>query len=115
MRKLHGGQEVMTCGVAQRERRSVIKNTKLMYCLRLTQRKALGTNKCFAAYEQSLTHVLPAFYAHSMPSYCQRRQLAPSQMKESVVTVKARLTTEQAERTSTRVKYWARREAWCNA
>jgi hypothetical protein len=61
MRKLHEGKEDRTCGVAQRERRYVIKNNELMCCLRLTLRKALGTNKCFAAKEQSLTHDLPTF------------------------------------------------------
>jgi hypothetical protein len=51
----------------------------------------------------------------TMPTYCYRRQLAPSQMKESLVAVKHRLTMELSERTSVRVRYWARREAWCCA
>jgi hypothetical protein len=36
-------------------------------------------------------------------------------MKESLAAVKLRLTMELSERTSVRVRYWARREAWCCA
>jgi hypothetical protein len=47
---------------------------------------------------------------HKMPSYCYRRQLAPSAMKETFAEVKERLTREMAERTETRVKFWRRIE-----
>jgi hypothetical protein len=34
-------------------------------------------------------------------------------MKESLDAVKVRFVRELAERTKKRVKYWAKREAWC--
>ena len=48
-----------------------------------------------------------------MPSYCSRRKLAPSAIKETLAEVKQRLTREMSERTETRVRYWRRREEWC--
>ena len=48
-----------------------------------------------------------------MPSYCSRRKLAASGIKETLAEVKQRLTREMSERTETRVRYWSRREEWC--
>jgi hypothetical protein len=48
-----------------------------------------------------------------MPSYCYRRQLAPSEIKQNLADVKVRLITELKNRTDERVKYWDTREAWC--
>ena len=50
-----------------------------------------------------------------MPSYCYRRQLAPSEIKHNLADVKVRLIKELKKRTEERVKYWETREAWCRA
>ena len=48
-----------------------------------------------------------------MPSYIYRRQLAPSQTKESLEAVKTRLTEELRLRTEERVRHWDRLSDWC--
>jgi hypothetical protein len=48
-----------------------------------------------------------------MPSYTYRRQLAPSQRKETLAEVKARLIEELKQRTEERVNHWNRLEDWC--
>ncbi len=50
-----------------------------------------------------------------MPSYCYRRQLPPSAIKENLADVKARLVKELKNRTEERVKHWQTREAWCRS
>ncbi len=48
-----------------------------------------------------------------MPSYTYRRQLAPSQRRETLVEVKARLVEELKQRTEEGVNHWNRLEDWC--
>ena len=48
-----------------------------------------------------------------MPSYIYRRQLAPSQTRESLEEVKTRLTEELRLRTEERVRHWDRLSDWC--
>ena len=48
-----------------------------------------------------------------MPSYTYRRQLTPSQRKETLAEVKARLIEELKQRTDERVNHWNRLEDWC--
>ena len=48
-----------------------------------------------------------------MPSYTYRRQLAPSQRKETLAEVKARLIEELQQRTEERVNHWNRLGDWC--
>jgi hypothetical protein len=48
-----------------------------------------------------------------MPSYTYRRQLAPSQRKETLAEVKARLIEELKQRTEERVNHWNQLGDWC--
>jgi hypothetical protein len=48
-----------------------------------------------------------------MPSYIYRRQLAPSQTRESLEEVKTRLVEELRLRTEERVRHWDRLSDWC--
>jgi hypothetical protein len=48
-----------------------------------------------------------------MPSYIYRRQLAPSQTRESLDEVRARLIEELRLRTEERVNYWNQLGDWC--
>ena len=48
-----------------------------------------------------------------MPSYTYRRQLAPSQRKETLAEVKARLIEELKQRTEERVNHWKQLGDWC--
>jgi len=48
-----------------------------------------------------------------MPSYTYRRQLAPSQTRETLVQVRARLIEELRLRTEERVRHWDRLSDWC--
>jgi len=48
-----------------------------------------------------------------MPSYTYRRQLAPSQRKETLAEVKARLIEELKQRTKERVDHWNQLGDWC--
>jgi hypothetical protein len=48
-----------------------------------------------------------------MPSYIYRRQLAPSQTRESLEEVRARLIEELRLRTEERVNHWNQLGDWC--
>ena len=48
-----------------------------------------------------------------MPSYIYRRQLAPSQTRESLEEVRARLIEELRLRTEERVQHWDQLSDWC--
>ncbi len=48
-----------------------------------------------------------------MPSYIYRRQLAPSQTRESLEEVKTRLIEELRFRTEERVQHWNQLSDWC--
>ena len=48
-----------------------------------------------------------------MPSYIHRRQLAPSQTRESLEEVRARLIQELRIRTEARVNHWNQLGDWC--
>ena len=48
-----------------------------------------------------------------MPSYIYRRQLAPSQTRESLEEVRARLIEELRLRTEERVQHWVQLSDWC--
>ena len=48
-----------------------------------------------------------------MPSYLYRRQLAPSQTRESLEEVRARLIEELRLRTEERVQHWDQLSNWC--
>jgi hypothetical protein len=48
-----------------------------------------------------------------MPSYIYRRQLAPSQTRESLEEVRARLIEELRLRTEERVQHWNQLGDWC--
>jgi hypothetical protein len=48
-----------------------------------------------------------------MPSYIYRRQLAPSQTRESLEEVRTRLIEELRLRTEERVQHWDRLSDWC--
>jgi hypothetical protein len=48
-----------------------------------------------------------------MPSYVYRRQLAPSQIRESLDEVRARLIEELRLRTEERVNHWNQLGDWC--
>ncbi len=48
-----------------------------------------------------------------MPSYIYRRQLAPSQTRESLEEVRTRLIGELRLRTEERVQHWEQLSDWC--
>jgi hypothetical protein len=48
-----------------------------------------------------------------MPSYIHRRQLAPSQTRESLEEVRTRLIEELRLRTEERVQHWDQLSDWC--
>jgi len=48
-----------------------------------------------------------------MPSYIYRRQLAPSQTRESLEEVRTRLVEELRLRTEERVQHWDQLSDWC--
>jgi hypothetical protein len=48
-----------------------------------------------------------------MPSYIYRRQVAPSQTRESLEEVRARLIEELRLRTEERVQHWNQLGDWC--
>ncbi len=48
-----------------------------------------------------------------MPSYIYRRQLAPSQTRETLDQVRARLIEELRIRTEERVNHWNQLGDWC--
>jgi hypothetical protein len=48
-----------------------------------------------------------------MPSYTYRRQLAPSQTRETLDQVRARLIEELRIRTEARVQHWDQLSDWC--
>jgi hypothetical protein len=60
----------------------------------------------------TLTHII-TFNSKCMPSYIYRRQLAPSQTRETLDEVRTRLTEELRLSTEERVSHWNQLGDWC--